>query len=1315
MLSKIVEVSDNPFPGLRPFQSEESHLFFGREDLSEELLDRLSKSRFLAVVGSSGSGKSSLVRAGLLPILFGGFLDEAGSEWRVAVMRPGNNPVSELARVLNEPNVLRATINKNDLTQRIIIEKALKRSTGLVEIVRQAELVEKEENLLLVVDQFEELFRYSSDSTDAQQLEHAVVSLGAETMSPRTASKNGNELRSRETEKYENEAANFVQLLLEATQQSKVPIFVVITMRSDYFGACAQFEGLPEAINEGQYLIPRLTRDQLRKAITKPVEIFRGEITPRLVSQLLNDIGENSDQLPLLQHALMRTWKKGGTSTDGKKFLDLDHYFEIGGMAGALSKHAEAAFAYLSDERTKIAEKLFKCLTVKGPEGQEIRRPTVLKDICEIIVEEELEVIEVIEVFRRRGRSFLMPPVNEPLNAESQIDISHESLIRCWSRLSNWVDEESRSASRYQRLADTALLYKEKRAELLRGADAYFAIEWHEKAQPNKAWAKRYHTADFGIVMDFLEKSKELRNRELEVKELEQRTEFRRKLVRILKPTVAIASVLLLVLSVIAILGWRQANDQSAMAKHQSAMAEHQGYAAHMAVAQMFYSQKDFGAANAKLNWIHDHIKSDLKQNLNEFAGFEWYHLLRLSQNEEETLPQPFPVPIRSVAFVPGNDRKIVAGSDDGIVRIWDQVDGQWVQQEDLKVSPTIAITSIALSPSDRLMATASGDGKVRLCDLGTRQIQVLEQANSDVIITTVTFSPDGKRLAAGGFTRTNRTEGTLSLWQIASRSAPKSTAVTIQGRNKLSGQFAIKAIAFSPEDGRVMAIGTEEGLKLFDSVTDDKVGNLTIKERPITIPTVDKNVSVNSVAFSPIKKNLLAIGGGDSKLRLWDYSSNELIEFEVHSKEISSVTFSKKGERLATGSHDGSIKLWDTSIAGLALIKDLAKIEPDNLQLKPTLRGHAGHVKSVAFSPDGNTLVTGSNDGTAKLWDVRTRLLDISEREDIGVKLKIHQNAILSLAYSSERGSLVSGSADKELRFTSIRAVMEKRNSDRNPKNIQQAINENSVPEPAKSEVSSVTVSRSGKLLADGNWTGTLRLWTLGTGGPRTRVELPSLPQSDRQGKVLSISISSNDTTLAASLVNNQREAVRIWQLDSRSQIQSSIEAAFVAFSPTDNTLLATAGSDRYLRLWRVESGKISEIQNRSVHSKRIMCVSFSPDGKLLATGSADNTVILWNVDTLEILATFKGHSETISSLAFSSRSDRLASGSYDGTVKLWDTSPQAWRGARQPLELTTLEPLGTPLALTFSPNGRTLVAGDQNGYLWLWRADSDGSGTAQ
>src|SRR5262245_40857753 len=208
-----IEQPTNPFPGLRPFEFHENHLFFGRDGQSEQLIAKLSASRFLAVVGTSGSGKSSLVRAGLLPALFGGLMGKTGSRWRVAIMRPGNDPIGALARALDAPDVFGTAEATSSSVQQAMTEALLRRSSlGLVEVTHQAQAAAGE-HLLVLVDQFEELFR----------VEHSTTS-----------------------QETENEKAAFVKLLLAAKGQRELPIYVVLTMRSDYLGECAQFWDLPE-------------------------------------------------------------------------------------------------------------------------------------------------------------------------------------------------------------------------------------------------------------------------------------------------------------------------------------------------------------------------------------------------------------------------------------------------------------------------------------------------------------------------------------------------------------------------------------------------------------------------------------------------------------------------------------------------------------------------------------------------------------------------------------------------------------------------------------------------------------------------------------------------------------------------------------------------------------------------------------------------------------------------------------------------------------------------------------------------------------
>lgn len=404
---KSQSLSARPFPGLRPFEFNEHHLFFGRAEQTHELLEKLMLSRFLAIIGASGIGKTSLVRAGLLPMLLKRSSGKEKSNWQVAWMRPGEGSIGSLTSALTSSDVLSSSILDQEV-RAAVTEATLRRSSlGLIELVRRARLPPGE-GLLIVIDQFEDLFRFGQMHDDV---------------------------------KYKNEATIFVRLLLEAVQQDVFPIYVVLTMRAEYLGDCAEFLNLPESINRGHYLVPRMSRDECREAIMRPVQTCGASIAQRLVERLLNDAGSCPDLLPIFQHALMRTWEAWERDKRPVEPVDLSHYEESGGVAEAMMRHAEEVYDGLPNERARhIAEKLFMALVSKS--GDELRNkgPLKLKKIFDLVGEQESEVIDVIEHFRSDGRSFLAPTTAVPLNEESLIEIPYEGVIHNWPKLREWAN-----------------------------------------------------------------------------------------------------------------------------------------------------------------------------------------------------------------------------------------------------------------------------------------------------------------------------------------------------------------------------------------------------------------------------------------------------------------------------------------------------------------------------------------------------------------------------------------------------------------------------------------------------------------------------------------------------------------------------------------------------------------------------------------------------------------------------------------------------------------------------------------------------------
>ncbi|MFT4523417.1 MAG: WD40 repeat protein [Bacteroidia bacterium] len=459
--------NQNPFPGLRPFESNEKHLFFGRERHIAEILRKLDLYRFVSVVGNSGSGKSSLVRAGLLPTL------ENEGSWIICIMRPGKDPISEVAEALIAQNIISVPEgeSKSEFLEKQIATLR-KSNLGLIQILRR--FVPAKKRLLLLVDQFEEIFRFTS--------------------------------MGRETEEFQA-PDHFVDTLLASTKQKDVPIYVLLTLRSDFLGDCEQFMGLPEAINDGQFLVPRMNREDLTLCLTGPVSATDGKISPRLVQQLLNEVGHNPDQLPILQHVLMRSWEQWHLEGRRELAMDIVHYEQTGGMDSALSNHAEEAYSELDTKKRKnIARVMFKTITVKGTDNRGVRRPTQIKKIAEIAKCEPSEVIAVADVFRRSDRGFIMPPQNVPLNDGSILDISHESLMRAWNRLGTWVQDEADSSELYNRITESALLYEQEKAGLWRDPDLQISVDWRSKNEPNAHWAEQYNN-HFAKALRFIEAS----------------------------------------------------------------------------------------------------------------------------------------------------------------------------------------------------------------------------------------------------------------------------------------------------------------------------------------------------------------------------------------------------------------------------------------------------------------------------------------------------------------------------------------------------------------------------------------------------------------------------------------------------------------------------------------------------------------------------------------------------------------------------------------------------------------------------------------
>jgi ABC-type Fe3+/spermidine/putrescine transport system ATPase subunit len=445
-------IGAQPYVGLRYFEERDADLFYGRDEHVAELLGKLSENRFVAVMGSSGSGKSSLVRAGLLPELRAGMIPKAGPRWNVVEFRPGRAPLVELSAAI------RSALGVEE-ARRLVEEGPL----GIARAAAEAKLADGA-NILVIADQFEEVFRF--------QREESSLGRGLDAA---------------------EQCQALSRRLLDAAAQTELRIYVLLVTRSDYLGECAQFPDLPERMSESLYLVPRLRRDQLQEAITAPVG---GEMDPAVVQRLLSEVGSDPDQLPRLQHLLGRMWER---ARGGR--LTMAHYREAGGWDEALERHLEEVYNRLNGPQQGACRRVFQQLS-ELDKGRAVRRRLEMGQLMEVCGP---DAAEVIRAFRSEG--FLAPQ-------ENPVDITHECILREWPKVRLWLEQEERDAKRLRELAGAAqdagwrpgmTAEQEKSIGRLEGLTLQNLSAWRDEARPTAAWARRYLPAvDFDTASGYL-------------------------------------------------------------------------------------------------------------------------------------------------------------------------------------------------------------------------------------------------------------------------------------------------------------------------------------------------------------------------------------------------------------------------------------------------------------------------------------------------------------------------------------------------------------------------------------------------------------------------------------------------------------------------------------------------------------------------------------------------------------------------------------------------------------------------------------------
>jgi WD40 repeat protein len=962
----------SPYPGLRPFEPEEWSIFFGRETMIDEVIDRLAQNRLVLIHGVSGSGKSSLVRGGVLPKLaLQHFRRDA--PWLTCYMRPSGGPLwnlaAEFARLEGHPGDIErigATAGQFNA-----------RAASLASVAASLEGV-RGKSLCVLVDQFEELFRF-------------------------------------EKEMGRDEAELFVELIQRAATEDRsetapgVDLHVIVTMRSEFLGECARFTGFAETINRTQYLVPRMDDDELMRAVQRPAQMFGGVIAPALAKRLVASVRGREDELPLLQHGLALMWDDAIRRVQPNAPLTVDGSVvdEAGGLANLLSNHADAVMASIApdDRKKSIVEAVFRALTDVNAEGSAIRRPCEFIKLCAVADATPEELRPILDAFRSPGVSFLTPYAPEPIGEKRPIDISHEALIRCWRSIGPgadaWLLREFRDGLFWRTLLFQAENFADDGTSYLSEAATEARALW--LAERNEAWSERYGSG-WPKVVTLIEASREHWKRQREAVLLDQKrialAEEQRKAAAAQKRLARVALVGGMVAALVAAVAvWQYLKadltrkealvqrDRAVKAETAANAAKEDAFIQREAAVR---AEDDADRARAEAQAYAELAKANLRgarvtqsrfladlarqRRAAGDAGTALVLSLEALPHGTDEVDRPY-VPeaelqldsawrglrerlvlghqagVTNASFSP-DGRRIVTASDDKTARIWDAVTGKPIGAP-LK-GHTGDVLSAAFSPDGRRIVTASDDKTARIWDAASGN-EIVSLIGHSGAVTDAAFSSDGKHVITASADKFAR------VWDA---STGKQIGMPLKGHeDPLSGA------AFSPDGRRIVTASLDQTARVWDAVTGQQIATIRGHDDAVT-----------SAAFSPDGKRIVT-ASYDKTARVWDAATGKQIGIPLKvSDRVFSAAFSPDGKHIITASADNTARIWD-ALTG----EEIAE-----------LGGHNDPVVTATFSPNGQRIVTASLDKTARVWDAATG-------KPIGEPLIGHVSSVTSAAFSPD------------------------------------------------------------------------------------------------------------------------------------------------------------------------------------------------------------------------------------------------------------------------------------------------------------------------
>jgi WD40 repeat protein/class 3 adenylate cyclase len=1143
-----------PYKGLAAFEAQDAEFFFGREELVAELTARLAGTRFLAAVGPSGSGKSSLVRAGLLPAVWDGSLP--GSEaWPTLVITPGAHPLNELAVRLSvlcddRPASLLQDLEVDHRAAELAIRRALADQRGDVK-------------LLLVVDQFEEIFALCRD---------------------------------------EDERRQFIDALLYAVEAEGRPTIVVPTVRADFYGRCADYPRLAARMSDG-LLVGPMSEEELRAAIERPAAVVGLRLEPGLAEMILDDVAGEPGALPLLSHALLETFARRRGAE-----LTLSGYAASGGVAGAIAQTADMVFQQLTQEQQGIARSIFLRLTELGEEGtQDTRRRAPPSELVRRA--EDAPAVETVVKTLADARLIT--------TGEDTVEVAHEALIREWPALRGWLEEDREGLRTHRHLTETAQEWERldrEPGELYRGARLATASEWEEQH------------ADLlnPLEREFLAASQRLAwSQEMERQRRRQRTIV--GLAAALAITLVLA--LLAVQqwqraqreaavnhSLVTAANAQQAQENGEVnlalalaleavdldqpppeaVRTLSALALGPGMRAVLAghsnrVLDVAFSPDSLTALSGscgRLDAAGACVEGELivwdvsagpeaGAELRRFAGHTgWvnsvaFHpdgrtalsssgdgtLILWEVNTGESLRRfaGHTGGVNSVAFGP-EGQTALSGSNDGTLILWDVTAGDPIRGFE---GHTGGVNSVAFGSNGQTALSGSADTTVILWDVASGEVLGRFEGHINQV-EGVVFSLGGRTMLTAG-------DNTIRLWDLE-------TDAMI--RNQRFGGMP-EMVVISP-DGRTAAIDLQ-GLVLWDIERWRQVQALLVDHQA--------TVEFESAAFSPDGRLALS-GYSDGTLRLWNTAGQvEFRRFATDGTPLAAVAVSPDGRRLLVGDMLDRATLWDVERGEV-----IQRFEGDAVNVNPNC---------IAFSPDGKRALVGSGDAFGGTETRSLVLWDIESGEEIR-RFEGHKFVLRSVAIHPDGRTALAGSQaqslgeEGELILWDLETGEEIRRFD------------------TTEDITSIVFSADGNRALTGSAIfSNSALWDVASGQEILRCEGPT-------DMVLDVAFGPDETTALAASADR---SLILWDVATGEIIRHYLgheDMVWSADISPDGRYVLSGSMDGTIILWDFETAE--ELRLFRVHTGIVPGLVFHPDGQTAFSVSADGALFEWQIADLPL-----------------------------------------------------------------------------------------------